>query len=64
MVDPTSDLGTDVDEADAPACANCGAKIVQSATHRVVTWVEDGRAHHRHFCSDECRAAFGEESSD
>lgn len=57
MVDPTSDLGEDVDEDDAPECATCGTKIVQSPTHRVVSWVEDGRAHHRHFCSEECLAA-------
>ena len=36
MVDPTSDLGEDVDEDDAPACATCGTKIVQSPTHRVL----------------------------
>jgi endogenous inhibitor of DNA gyrase (YacG/DUF329 family) len=57
MVDPTSDLGEDVDESDAPTCANCGDPIVQSATHRVVTWVEDGAVRHRHFCSDDCRDA-------
>jgi endogenous inhibitor of DNA gyrase (YacG/DUF329 family) len=56
MVDPTSDLGADVDEADAPECATCGTKIVQSPTHRVVTWIEDGRVWHRHFCSDDCKA--------
>jgi endogenous inhibitor of DNA gyrase (YacG/DUF329 family) len=56
MVDPTSDLGEDVDEETAPECATCGTKIVQSPSHRVVSWVEDGRAHHRHFCSEECLA--------
>lgn len=57
MVDPTSDLGEDVDESTAPECATCGAKIVQSSTHRVVTDVEDGLVRHRHFCSDDCRDA-------
>ena len=55
MVDPTSDLGEDVDEADAPSCATCGSKIVQSPTHRVVTRVEDGNVQTRHFCSEECK---------
>ncbi|MFA1610573.1 DUF7576 family protein [Halobellus rubicundus] len=58
MVDPTSELGEDVDEADAPECAACGEKIIQSPTHRVVTWVEDGRVASRHFCSPECKAEY------
>jgi endogenous inhibitor of DNA gyrase (YacG/DUF329 family) len=56
MVDPTSDLGEDVDEESAPRCATCGDAIVREPTHRVVTWIEDGSVHHRHFCSDECKA--------
>ncbi|WP_144901617.1 DUF7576 family protein [Halobellus captivus] len=60
MVDPTSDLGEDIDEADAPSCATCGSKIVQSPTHRVITWVEDERVQTRHFCSDDCKADRGE----
>lgn len=64
MVDPTSELGEDVDESNAPDCAHCGAKIVRSSTHRTVTWVEDGTARHRHFCSDDCRTAYDEESND
>lgn len=58
MVDPTSDLGEDVDEADAPTCATCGDPILQSNTHRVVTWIADDQVHHRHFCSDDCREAY------
>ncbi|KTG10392.1 hypothetical protein AUR64_12555 [Haloprofundus marisrubri] len=58
MVDPTSSLGDDVDEENAPECATCGEKIVQSPTHRVVTWVEDGTVQHRHFCSDDCRESY------
>lgn len=58
MVDPTSSLGEDVDESNAPTCATCGEPIVQSPTHRVVSWIEDGEARHRHFCSEECREAF------
>jgi len=64
MVDPTSDLGEDVDEDDAPECATCGTTIVQSPTHRVVTWVEDGRARHRHFCSAACLAEDGDGDGD
>ncbi|MFC6825747.1 DUF7576 family protein [Halopelagius fulvigenes] len=64
MVDPTSDIGEDADESTAQECANCGEKILQSPTHRVVTRVEDGEARHRHFCSDECRAAYGESRSE
>ncbi|WP_336022118.1 DUF7576 family protein [Halobellus salinisoli] len=55
MVDPTSDLGEDVDEDNAPSCAACGSKIIQSPTHRVVTRVEDGTVRTQHFCSDACR---------
>ncbi|SFL16316.1 hypothetical protein SAMN04487950_2817 [Halogranum rubrum] len=55
MVDPTSDLGEDVDESTAPECTICGEKIVQSPTHRIVTTIEDGLVAYRHFCSDECR---------
>jgi hypothetical protein len=48
MVDPTSDVG-EVDPDDAPACAVCGDPAV-GPDHRVLTWVADGRVHHRHFC--------------
>jgi hypothetical protein len=58
MVDPTSDLGEDVDEETAPRCANCGTPIVQDPSHRVVAWVEDGSSVSRHFCSVDCRDAW------
>ena len=54
MVDPTSDLGEDVSEEDAPECAQCGDPIVADTDHRVRTTVEDGTVDHRHFCSDDC----------
>ena len=59
MVDPTSDIGEGVDEADAPACATCGASIVESASHRVITWIEDGDVQSAHFCDDRCRMDWG-----
>lgn len=55
MVDPTSDLGEDVTEDDAPKCELCDEPIVNEPTHRVITWVEDERVHTAHFCDDECR---------
>lgn len=55
MEDPTSDVG-EVDPEDAPECAACGERIVNSSTHRVVTWVEGDEVEHRHFCDDDCRA--------
>lgn len=58
MVDPTSDLGEDVDESNAPECASCGEKIVQQPTHRVLTWIEERHVQYRHFCSDACRAEY------
>ena len=58
MVDPTSDLGEDVDEEPAQRCANCDSPIVHETTHQVVTWVEDGSAQHLHFCSAECREVY------
>ncbi|MGM0605629.1 MAG: DUF7576 family protein [Halobacteriota archaeon] len=61
MVDPTSDLCEDVDEESAPACATCGTKIVRAPTHRVVTWVHDSTAQHRHFCDEACREAWDDD---
>ncbi|PSQ59796.1 MAG: hypothetical protein BRD23_03555 [Halobacteriales archaeon SW_9_67_25] len=55
MVDPTSDLGEDVSEEDAPRCATCDAAIVDSPHHRVITWIEDGEVRSAHFCDDGCR---------
>lgn len=55
MVDPTSDLGEDVTEDDAPRCGTCGDPIVQAPGHRVITWVEDGAVRTEHFCDEECR---------
>jgi len=55
MVDPTSDLGEDVSEEDAPTCDTCGDPIVEEPTHRVVTWLEEGQIRHAHFCDDDCR---------
>ena len=58
MVDPTSDIGEDIDEADAPDCAVCGERIVELPTHRVIATVEDGQIEHTHFCSENCRAGY------
>jgi uncharacterized protein with PIN domain len=55
MVDPTSDLGEDVAEEDAPRCATCDAPIVNSPTHRVITWIEDDAVETAHFCDEQCR---------
>jgi hypothetical protein len=55
MVDPTSDLGEDVSEDDAPRCTVCEEPIVNEPTHRVITWVEDERVNTAHFCEDSCQ---------
>ena len=55
MVDPTSDLGEDVSEAEAPTCAHCGESIVHSPQHRVITWIADGDVQSAHFCNEQCR---------
>lgn len=55
MVDPTSDLGEDVSEEDAPRCATCDEPILSGTDHRVVTWVEQDEVRTVHFCDDECR---------
>jgi uncharacterized protein with PIN domain len=55
MVDPTSDLGEDVTEEDAPRCATCGDPIVDSPDHRVITWVDDETVETAHFCDEDCR---------
>ena len=61
MVDPTSDLGTDVTEENAPRCASCGDPIVNEPTHRVVTWVDDGEVQTRHFCDEACLSEWDDE---
>jgi hypothetical protein len=58
MVDPTSDLGEDVAEEDAPRCGACGEPILGAVGHRVVTWIEDGSVSAVHFCDDDCRRAW------
>jgi hypothetical protein len=58
MVDPTSDLGEDVTEEDAPRCATCAEPIVTSPTHRILTWIDDGNVRSAHFCDEDCRAAW------
>jgi len=55
MVDPTSDLGENVSEDDAPRCATCGDPIVGSPDHRVTTRIEDDSVETIHFCDDDCR---------
>lgn len=60
MVDPTSDLNEDLDEADAPTCAVCGTALVDHPHHRVITVVEDDEVHTTHFCDERCLAAWNE----
>lgn len=62
MVDPTSDIGEDATEADAPRCGTCGEAVVEAPNHRVITWIEDGTVQTVHFCDDECRMAWGGET--
>ena len=59
MVDPTSDVGEDVSEDEAPECATCGETIVQQPDHRVLTWIEDDGVQTAHFCDDDCRERWG-----
>lgn len=61
MVDPTSDLGEDVTEENAPRCASCGEPIVENPDHRVVTWIEDEQVQARHFCGTDCLDNWGDE---
>lgn len=58
MVDPTSDLGEDVSEAEAPRCETCDDPIYDTPDHRVVTWIEDGEVRSAQFCSGDCRDAW------
>ena len=60
MVDPTSDLGEDVDEESAPRCAVCERPVL-GAGQRVVTWVADDAIETRQFCNDDCREAWDDE---
>ncbi|WP_459821501.1 DUF7576 family protein [Halorubrum luteum] len=60
MVDPTSDLGEDVDEQSAPRCAACGEPVL-GHERRTVTWVDGDHVEHRHFCDDECRNEWDDE---
>ncbi|PSQ22931.1 hypothetical protein BRD01_08115 [Halobacteriales archaeon QS_8_65_32] len=61
MVDPTSDLETDVTEESAPWCATCGDPIANESTHRVVTWIDEGTVETRHFCNEDCRENWNDE---
>jgi hypothetical protein len=63
-VDPTSDIGEDVDEADAPTCAVTGEAIVEEESHRVLSWVADGQVEQIHFSAPEHRDAWIEEHGD
>jgi hypothetical protein len=54
MVDPTSDLDTNVTEETAPRCVICEKPIVNEPGHRVRTRIEDGTVRTRHFCSVGC----------
>jgi len=55
MVDPTSEIGEDVSEEDAPRCDTCGDPIVNFPNHRVITWIENDQVQSAHFCDDNCR---------
>lgn len=57
MVDPTSDVGEDISEEDAPECVVCGTDIVELPTHSVIPTIEDGQVEHDHFCSTECHSS-------
>ncbi len=61
MVDPTSEVGENVDPEEAPRCAACGDPVVDAPNHRVVTWVDGGAVESAHFCDDDCRAAWSDE---
>ena len=58
-MDPTSDVGADTDES-APTCVNCGERIIDEPTHRVLTSVADGAVNADHFCDETCLAVFEE----
>jgi len=61
MVDPTSDVGENVSEEEAPVCATCGESIVDEQNHRVITWIEDDQVQSAHFCDDDCRMDWTED---
>jgi hypothetical protein len=64
MVDPTSDVGEDVSEDEAPACATCGRTVLDNPRHRVITWVDADEVHTAHFCDDDCRLSWDGERAD
>ncbi|MFB6108597.1 MAG: hypothetical protein ABEJ82_07135 [Haloplanus sp.] len=61
MVDPTSDIGEDVDENSAPTCETCGKKILREPNHRVIARFDGGVVQQLHFCSDDCLDAWSDE---
>jgi hypothetical protein len=63
-VDPTSDIGEGVDEADAPTCAVTGEPIVEEESHRVLSWVADGQVQQLHFATPDHRDAWIDEHGD
>ncbi len=52
MNDPTSDIG-EVDPKAAPECDICSDPAI-GVDRVTVAWVEDGQAHHRNFCGQDC----------
>jgi hypothetical protein len=54
-VDPTSDIAEDIGADEAPTCAVTGEPILDEEAHRVLTWVEDGEVHTKHFGSPAAR---------
>lgn len=57
-VDPTSGLGEDVTEANAPRCVVCETPIVNEPTHRVITRIENNSVYTEHFCGTACLSKF------
>jgi len=46
MIDSTDD--------DAPTCRDCGEPVKTDSSHRIASTVEDGKAVHLYFCTDDC----------
>lgn len=42
----------------APKYSVCGNRIIESATHRVITTVKDGTVESKHFCDTACESFY------
>ena len=49
---------TDSTDEDGPDCHHCGGDVASTENQRVISTIENGKALHTYFCSDDCLASW------